>query len=448
MSVDADTLAFDAALAGRTPSDEEIASLLAFADRLVELAAEIEPRADFHTSLRGALVAGATTALTVAPPPRSSGTPAGAARVLGRVWGRTAAQSRRRLAILLASFITALGLVGLSGASASALPGDALYSAKRIAEGVQLALKRGDSAQGTFLLVLATRRLDEANGLLGRTGTPSDVKAATLDDYSDQTDDGADSLVKSFRATGAKDDIVRINRFAAGASKRLEQLDGKVSGPATDSLQAAQSQLSSIVALAAELCPDCGGIDPHLVSALTQPPGVTPPPTAPPVAAAPATPAPTPAAPTPAAPPVVSPIVPTSGTDDDDDDQERRTDEDEQDTDDSDRQRRREQVQALPAPVPVPIAEPTTPALTPLPPAKGRRFHCDYGVGANARTITCMLDNSGHPLWQFRWEFGDGQTSTGRQVQHSYGAPGAYTVKLTGTLGFDLLRDQTTVTIR
>lgn len=444
MSIDADTLAFDAALAGRTPSDEEIASLLALADRLVELAATVNPQPDFSAALRSTLVADATTTLAVATPRRSSRTPVGAARLLGSVWGRTAAQSRRRLAILLASFVTALGLVGLSGASASALPGDALYPAKRIAEGVHLSLKRGDSAHGTFLLELATRRLAEANGLVGRTGAPSDVEAATLDDYSDQTDDGTDSLVKSFRATDSTDDIVSINRFATEASKGLDQLRGKVSGPAADSLQAAQSQLSSIVALAAKLCPDCAGIDPHLVSALTQSPGVSPPPAAP-VAAAPAAPAPTPS-PTPAAPPAITPIVPIGETDDDDQDEADESD-DEEDTNDSNRRRRREQIQAAPAPVPVPIAVPT-PTLTPLPPAEGRRFHCDYGVGANARTITCTLDHSGHPLWQFRWDFGDGQTSTGPQVQHTYGGPGTYTVKLTGTLGFDLLRDQTSVTIR
>lgn len=444
MSIDADTLAFDAALAGRTPSDEEIASLLALADRLVELAATVNPQPAFGAALRSTLVADATTTLAVAPPPRSSRTPVGAARVLGSVWGRTAAQSRRRLAILLASFVTALGLVGLSGVSASALPGDALYPAKRIAEGIHLSLKRGDSAQGRFLLELASRRLAETNGLVARTGAPSDVEAATLDDYSDQTDDGTDSLVKSFRATDSTDDVVSINRFATEASKGLDRLRGKVSGTAEDSLQAAQSQLSSIVALAAELCPDCGGIDPHLVSALTQSSSVSPPP-APAVAAAPAALAPTPS-PTPAAPPVIAPIVPIGETDDDGQEAADEND-DEEDTNDSNRHRRREKIQAAPAPVPVPIAVPT-PTLAPLPPAEGKRFHCDYGVGANARTITCTLDHSGHPLWQFRWDFGDGQTSTGPQVQHTYGGPGTYTVKLTGTLGFDLLRDQTTVTIR
>ncbi|HSI25861.1 MAG TPA: DUF5667 domain-containing protein [Aeromicrobium sp.] len=441
MVTDADTLAFDAALAGRTPSDEEIASLLALADRVVELAARIEPRADFSTSLRGTLVADATTTLTVAAPRRSSGTPVGAARLLGGVWGRTAAQSRRRLAMLLGSFVTALGLVGLSGASASALPGDALYPAKRIAEGVQLSLKRGDSAHGTFLLELATRRLDEVNGLVVRTGAPSDVEAATLDDYSDQTDDATDSLVKSFRATDAKDDIVSINRFATEASKRLDELDGKLSGPAVDSLQAAESQLSSIVALAANLCPDCGGIDPHLASALTKSSGAVPPPASP-VPAGPTTSAPIPS-PTPAAPQVITPIVPISETDDDDEQEEADENDEEEDADDSDRQRRREQIQALPVPITVP-----TPAPTPLPPAEGKRFHCDYGMGANARTITCTLDHSGHPLWQFKWDFGDGQTNTGRQVQHTYAGPGTYTVKVIGTLGFDLFHDQASVTIR
>jgi PKD repeat protein len=459
MSVDADTLAFEAALAGRTPSDEEIASLLAFADRLVELAAQIEPRAGFSTSLRGTLVADASATLTVATPPRSSAAPVGAARVLGSVWGRTAAQSRRRLAILLACFVAALALVGVSSASASALPGDALYPAKRIAEGVQLSLKRGDSAQGTFLLELAMRRLEEVNGLVRRTGAPSDVEAATLDDYSDQTDDGADSLLKSFRATDSRDDIVSLNRFATEASKRLEALDGEVSGPAVDSLQAAQSQLSSIVGLATDLCPDCGGINARLATALTKSSDASQSTDAP-DAAAPAAPVPTPSSTqpttpsttqttTPASPPAITPIVPIGETNDDEQDEADGNDDD--DTSDSDRRRRREQSQAepapLPAPVPVPVAVPT-PTLTALPPAEGKRFHCDYGVGANARTITCTLDHSGHPLWQFRWDFGDGQTSTGRQVQHTYAGPGSYTVKLVGTLGFDLLRDQTTVTIR
>ena len=445
MSIDADTRAFDAALAGRAPSDEEIASLLAFADRLVELAATVQPRPDFSSALRSTLVTDAATMPTPAPPRRAAGEPVGAARLLDSVWGHSASQSRRRLGVVLAAFVTALGLGGLNAGSAAALPGDTLYPAKRFAEGLQLTLKNSDSARGAFLLELATRRLAETEGLSKRTAASSDLKAATLDDYSDQIDDGADTLVKSFRATDAKDDIVSINRFATVAAERLAALDDKVSGPAADSLRAARSQLASIIALTTDVCPECGGIDPQLRNALTSS-GVTAPPATPSRAsqeAPPAGPAPTPVT---VAPPVITPVAPIDDTDSDNDDEQDEAEESDDESDDSEdsaRAQRREQVQALPAPVAVPTTAPA-----PLPPAEGKRFHCDYGVGANARTVTCTLDNSGHPLWKFTWDFGDGQTSTGRQVQHTYAGPGTYTVKMTGTLGFDLMRDQTTITIR
>lgn len=286
-----DARAFDDALHGLAPSNAEITALVARAERICALAAAAGPPPAFVASLRESVVTEAARVLVPTATPSPGGATVAAASA------PLAARSRRRIALALAAFITALGMVGLATTSASALPGEALYPVKRGVEDVQLAFHRSDSSRGGFLLDLANKRLDEAKGLTERTAVPTELKANTIDEYVDQADDGSDALVRSFKTTKVKDDIVTINRFATRAAGGLETLDSKLTGRAADSLEAAKSQLSAIVALAAKLCPDCGGIDPALAkpAAPSTPAAPAPAPAAPPGAAAPAAEPPAPA---------------------------------------------------------------------------------------------------------------------------------------------------------
>jgi hypothetical protein len=292
------------ALRAREVPPEEIAAIVDCAERICALAATIEPSPAFAASLRSSLVAEAATALTQSAAPATVPAPPVAAGE--SVWVGTArlvtslaSQSRRRVAVVLAALVTSISLVGMTSASASALPGDSLYPVKRGVESVQLAFHRGDGSRGAFLLELANRRLAETNGLTQRTSAPPSAKADALGDYAKQADEGSDALVRAFTTGRDRDNIVTINQFATRAAAGLDALDGKLTGPAADSLDEAQDQLAAIVTMSARLCPDCGGIDPELVSALTTPaPSPAP-------APAPSSPAPSPAAmaPAPAAKP-------------------------------------------------------------------------------------------------------------------------------------------------
>lgn len=233
------------------------ALLVAFAERLCEVSALTEPRAQFRDSLRTTLIMEGSTALMARPV--TSGTPATHAR---RVL------PRRRLALATALVASTLGMGGMASASASALPGDTLYPVKRGIEGVELALKRGDADRGAFRLELAAERLAETSELAQRRDVADTLKAHTLTEYNQQAEDGSEALLLSFKATSDHANIVTLNRFAAAAYDRLTALEGRLSGAAATALESAREQLSSIVEMSVRLCPNCGGIDSGLISAL------------------------------------------------------------------------------------------------------------------------------------------------------------------------------------
>src|SRR5690242_322510 len=111
---------FADALAGRAkPSSRDVAHLVAVAERLCATAAGVQPSPAFQATLRTSLMTEAGTALA------ASGPPAAAMRAHRRPISLPAA-TRRRVAILTAVLTTVFGLVGMSAASASALPGDTL----------------------------------------------------------------------------------------------------------------------------------------------------------------------------------------------------------------------------------------------------------------------------------------------------------------------------------
>jgi PKD repeat protein len=65
--------------------------------------------------------------------------------------------------------------------------------------------------------------------------------------------------------------------------------------------------------------------------------------------------------------------------------------------------------------------------VPPPPPAAYITYGCD--------SLTCSFfgESYGNPGEQYRWDFGDGETSSEQYPQHTFGTPGSYTVGLTVT---------------
>jgi len=78
---------------------------------------------------------------------------------------------------------------------------------------------------------------------------------------------------------------------------------------------------------------------------------------------------------------------------------------------------------------------PSAPPPPPPPPPANKPPQADFGVAC--RDLTCTFtdrskDDDGS-IVSWRWNFGDGSTSSERSPSHSYGTPGRYTVVLTVT---------------
>lgn len=419
---------FADALEGRArPSSREVASLIAVAERLCEAAAELQPSPAFQTSLRTSLMTEAATVLTATAPP-----------VTARAHRRQISfpVATRRAAIAVAALATTFGLVGMTTASASALPGDTLYPVKRGVENARLALKRGDSERGAFRLELAANRVAEANGLVEHRSVPATLEADTLTAYSEQADQGSDTLVRSFKATDHRADIITINRFANSTAGQLEKLEGKLDGPAAVALAAAQTQLASIVDTTSRLCPACGGIDRDVISALTGPgpatePGPSSPAPSPPDGAAPQTnPAPGPG-PVGGRPAGAGDADEDSSNDSRDDDSsgdsDDASDSDEEESDASD------EPEPSPSPRPSPSPSPTpSPSSTPTPAAPKADFTWSGQPGVGNELRVTFRDASSPDAIRWKWDFGDGSPTS--QVKnpprHTYPASGTYAVTL------------------
>ena len=148
----------------------------------------------------------------------------------------TGTPGRQRLAAASAVLAVAGGSFGLVTASAQALPGDALYSVKRGVEQTDLALQRGDGAEGRTNLQHAGERLAEVEAMV-EDGTvdsqESALAAAALEDFTSQADAGATELFEAYANGRDASAITEISDFSlasssslAGLSKALPQSTG------------------------------------------------------------------------------------------------------------------------------------------------------------------------------------------------------------------------------
>lgn len=139
-------------------------------------------------------------------PGRVSSRPAGRARG----GARSAARGLRRR-VLVAGAAALVAIVAVAGGgiltSRNALPGDALYAVKRVAESAGLAMTFDKSARAHRHLELAATRLDEVAQLVKKdpavpTADPQLVQSA-IQDFDTSTGDGSRSLMNTDDAGGA-----------------------------------------------------------------------------------------------------------------------------------------------------------------------------------------------------------------------------------------------------
>jgi hypothetical protein len=171
----------------RRPADEPLAELVAIGSSLAAArpGARVDP--EFRTGLRAMLVATAErdgvgrtdveTVIAAAPArPIRSGLKAG-------LLGRGGRRIRARGAIVIGVAAGAMAVSGISAASESASPGDALYGVKRSTERAQLAMAGSDVTRGQLSLTFARNRLAEAaampHGGVGFAAVLNDMDADT-----------------------------------------------------------------------------------------------------------------------------------------------------------------------------------------------------------------------------------------------------------------------------
>ena len=210
---------------------DAMAGLLGMADSLGALPGpELDPsvrtvqRAQLTAAFEQAFSEGGA-GLTV---PRQRGSRAHRAGPRGR-WSRRFAIGGLVAGLAVGSF------AGVAAASAGALPGDTLYGMKRGLEGLQLDLAGSDSERGALLLGQASNRLGEAQGLLGRAGSPSALNPDTveqvrraLDDMHAEAIKGRELLRSVYRSNGSLDPMRRLAGFAEDEDGRWAELQGRL----------------------------------------------------------------------------------------------------------------------------------------------------------------------------------------------------------------------------
>lgn len=151
---------------------------------------------------------------------------------------RPAATSlRRRFAIVGAATMVALIALATAGnfASRDALPGDALYAMKRIAENTGIALTFDDQERAQRHLALATTRLDEIEQLVAASSPASSADPALLEsamhEFDASTGEGSRMLLGSDDASGAAA-LGDLRAWAVEQAARLSVLRSSLPAPA------------------------------------------------------------------------------------------------------------------------------------------------------------------------------------------------------------------------
>jgi hypothetical protein len=148
----------------RGHADDELTELVALSHRLsaTRPAGQVDP--EFRVGLRAMLVATAERDGIGRTAVEAESEPPATMPERRAVFAR---RFRTRGAIVLGVAAGAMAVSGISAASESAAPGDALYGVKRSTERAQLAIAGSDASRGQLSLDFARNRLQEATAMGG-----------------------------------------------------------------------------------------------------------------------------------------------------------------------------------------------------------------------------------------------------------------------------------------
>ena len=244
---------FDLALSGTTGSGTasrrnsaapapaaQVTALVTVARRVEQTGAALPGMDDaFRAQLRERLVR-LTPELVAAPgrprtqvPGQRGGRHAGLRRPVSTRPAHTgiSAAWRRRLLAAGVGVAVATGSVGgIAIASAGAMPGDPLYSAKKMFENIQLSLSGSATDRGGQYLKLADIRLSEIDALLSRRdadvpGSPTAAYLAqALDDLQSMIGDGGQLLLGQVRDHGDEQAVHVLSDFLLTERQRVADL--------------------------------------------------------------------------------------------------------------------------------------------------------------------------------------------------------------------------------
>lgn len=213
-------------------------------------------RPEFAADLRARLVAEAATVLTREP------TETERLRLRTPDPGRVRNPRERRLAVAMGGLALVGATATLSVVAQAALPGDVLYPLKRGIESAHAGLTTDDEGKGSVLLASASTRLDEVSrlGEMGAESRETEI-AETLDDFTAQSTEASDLLLRSATGQGGDQAVTELRTFTAASMQSLADLDGEIPESAEDEYVQAVTALVRIDDEAKLACPSCEGID-------------------------------------------------------------------------------------------------------------------------------------------------------------------------------------------
>lgn len=239
---------FDALLSGRAVDTAEYDELVRLVGSIRALP-EVTARPAFVADLRTQLVAAAVTELAPA-----AIDPLTTVKLTPR---QRQGARERRIATALGGFAVVAASGSMAVAAQGALPGDVLYPMKRAIENAQTNLQADDTERAETLLAHAEQRLAEAEELSAR-GDDADQIAATLQDFTEQTNQATELVLDTYAETGDNELLTDLRDFAADSMSDLTALGDTVPAGARPALIAAAQTVLQVDTQALRVCPACG----------------------------------------------------------------------------------------------------------------------------------------------------------------------------------------------